>query len=235
MGWTGNRGWRRAAPALLPVPEGRLEVERVTVRSLVGVGFRAEPGECVALAGPGSDRGTLCRVLAGRLRPEAGTVRLGGVPLDRYPPRQLAWLVGHLPAEVDLSPGTVTDNIARMSALPEPELVAEAAELAGAHEAILRLPEGYATRLDEDGFPLSESQRRRVGLAQALYGNPRLVVLEEPDAGLDAAGEAALAACLGRLKAARVTVVMAPRRPRWLRLADRVVGLRRDALPARAA
>jgi ABC-type protease/lipase transport system fused ATPase/permease subunit len=235
MGWTGNRGWRRAAPALLPLPEGRLEVERVTVRSLVGVGFRAEPGECVALAGPGSDRGTLCRVLAGRLRPEAGTVRLGGVPLDRYPPRQLAWLVGHLPAEVDLSPGTVTDNIARMSALPEPELVAEAAELAGAHEAILRLPEGYATRLGRGGAPLAEGLQRRIGLARALYGNPRLVVLEEPDAGLDAAGEAALAACLGRLKAARVTVVMAPRRPHLCRLADRVVGLGSDALPARAA
>ena len=144
MGWTGNRGRREMTPTFLPVPEGRLEVERVTVRTLVGAGFRAEPGECVALAGQGGDGSTLCRVLAGRLRPEAGVVRLGGVPLDRYPPRQLAWLVGFLPAEVGLLPGTVTDDIARMSALPEPELVAEAAELAGAHEAILRLPDGYA-------------------------------------------------------------------------------------------
>ena len=235
MGWTGNRGWRRAAPAFLPVPEGRLEAERVTLRTLAGVGFSARPGECVALAGLGTHGSTLCRVLAGRLRPEAGVVRLGGVPLDRYPPRQLAWLVGFLPAEVGLLPGTVTDNIARMSALPEPELVAEAAELAGAHEAILRLPEGYATRLGGDGAPLAEGPRRRVGLARALYGNPRLVVLDEPDAGLDAAGEAALAACLARLKAARVTVVIAPRRPHWLRLADRVVELGREAAPARAA
>ena len=235
MGWTGDRGWRRAAPAFLPAPEGRLEVERVTVRTLVGVGFRAEPGECVALAGPGGDGSTLCRVLAGRLRPEAGVVRLGGVPLDRYPPRQLAWLVGHLPAEVGLLPGTVTDNIARMSALPEPELVAEAAELAGAHEAILRLPDGYATRLGEDGDPLADGLQRRIGLARALYGDPRLVVLDAPDAGLDAAGEAALAACLARLKAARVTVVMAPRRQHWLRLADRVLDLGGEAAPARAA
>ena len=235
MGWTGNRGWRRAAAALLPLPEGRLEVERVTARTLVGADFRAEPGECVALAGPGADGSTLCRVLAGRLRPEAGTVRLGGVPLDRYPPKQLAWLVGHLPAEVGLLPGTVTDNIARMSALPEPELVAEAAELAGAHEAILRLPEGYATRLGGGGPPLAENVQRRIGLARALYGNPRLVVLDEPDAGLDAAGEAALAACLARLKAARVTVVIAPRRPHLCRLADRVLQLGHEAAPARAA
>lgn len=235
MGWTGNRGRREMAPTFLPAPEGRLEVERVTARTLVGAGFSAEPGECVALAGPGADGSTLCRVLAGRLRPEAGAVRLGGVPLDRYPPRQLAWLVGHLPAEVGLQPGTVTDNIARMSALPEPELVAEAAELAGAHEAILRLPDGYATRLGEDGDPLADGLQRRIGLARALYGDPRLVVLDAPDAGLDAAGEAALAACLARLKAARVTVVMAPRRQHWLRLADRVLDLGGEAAPARAA
>ena len=94
MGWTGIAVRREMAPTFLPAPEGRLEVERVTARTLVGAGFRAEPGECVALRRPGCRRSTLCRVLAGRLRPKAGAVRLGGVPLDRYPPRQLAWLVG---------------------------------------------------------------------------------------------------------------------------------------------
>lgn len=225
----------RPAPAprsALPVPAGRVAVEAATVRGAEGhvllreVSLGLEPGECLVVVGPsGAGKSTLCRLLVGTAAPGQGAVRLDGARLDHYPAGQLARSTGYLPQDVGLLPGTIAENIARMGEDPDPGLVAEAARLAGAHETILRLPEGYETRLEEGGFPLSGGQRQRVGLARALYGEPRFLVLDEPNANLDNAGEAALAACVAGLKDRGVTTVIASHRPHLLQLADRILVL----------
>lgn len=239
---TARESWVRlrallAAPApslrtALPTPRGRLEVEAVTVRTADGrallhdVAFRLDAGECLVVVGPsGAGKSTLCRLLAGTTLPDRGAVRLDGARLQHYPAAQLAWFTGYLPQEVGLLPGTIAENIARMAQAPDAQAVLEAAWLAGAHEMILRLPEGYETRLEEGGFPLSGGQRQRVGLARALYGNPRLLVLDEPNANLDGQGEAALMGAISRLKQDGVTIVIVTHRPHLLQLADRVMVL----------
>jgi ABC-type protease/lipase transport system fused ATPase/permease subunit len=131
--------------------------------------------------------------------------------------------VGYLPQEAALFAGTVAENIARMAVGAEPQGIVEAARRAGAHELILRLPEGYETRLEDGGFPLSGGQRQRIGLARALYGSPKLLVLDEPNANLDAAGEAALIASLAALKADGTTIVIVTHRPNLSRLADLIL------------
>ena len=131
--------------------------------------------------------------------------------------------MGYLPQDVGLLPGTIAENIARMAQAPDAQAVLEAAWLAGAHEMILRLPEGYETRLEEGDFLLSGGQRQRVGLARALYGNPRLLVLNEPNANLDGPGEAALMGAIGRLKRDGVTIVIVTHRPQLLQQADKVL------------
>ena len=176
------------------------------------------------MVGPsGAGKSTLCRLIAGTIEPDRGAVRLDGAQLRHYPAAQLAWFTGYLPQDVGLLPGTIAENIARMAEAPDPQAVLEAAWLAGAHEMILRLPDGYETRLEEGGFPLSGGQRQRVGLARALYGNPRLLVLDEPNANLDGQGEAALISAIHRLKQDGVTVVIVTHRPQLLQLADKVM------------
>ena len=157
--------------------------------------------------------------------PHAGSVRLDGAKLEHYAPAVLGRHVGYLPQEPMLFAGSVAENIARMAANAEAPDVIGAARLAGAHEMILRLPEGYETRLGDGGAPLSGGQRQRIGLARALYGKPRLIVLDEPNAHLDADGEATLMAVLGRLKDDGATVVVITHRPQVLRRADKVLVL----------
>lgn len=241
----------------LPAPAGELLVEAVSVRGeggrrlLRNVAFALRPGECLAVVGPsGSGKSTLCRLLVGVRRPDAGAVRLDGARLDHYPPAELGAQVGYLPQEAMLFAGTVAENIARMAPEPQDDAVIEAARLAEAHAMILRLPQGYATPLGDGGAPLSGGQRQRIGLARAVYGRPRLVVLDEPNANLDGAGEAALATTLASLKAAGITTVLATHRPQVLQRADTILVLNegtvtgcgpRDAVlpslfrPARAA
>lgn len=237
-----REGWRRLRKLLadrLPAsrtaltPEtGRLDVENLSVASSAGgmllsnVAFRLEEGECLVVVGPsGAGKSTLCRAIAGTIPDALGSVRLDGARLDHYAPDRRAMALGYLPQDVGLLPGTIAQNIARMEETPDARSVVEAARLAGAHETILSLPEGYDTRLEEGGFPLSGGQRQRVGLARALYGEPRLVVLDEPNASLDAGGEAALAACIARLKAKGVTLLLVTHRPHLLQLADKVLVL----------
>ena len=239
--WARLRELLRAAPpaprTVLPAPVGQLAVEGATVRTADGrallhdVAFRLEAGECLVVVGPsGAGKSTLCRLLAGTALPDRGAVRLDGAQLQHYPAAQLAWSLGYLPQDVGLLPGTIAENIARMAQVPEPQAVLEAAWLAGAHEMILRLPEGYETRLEEGGFPLSGGQRQRVGLARALYGNPRLLVLDEPNANLDGPGEAALTGAIGRLKRDGVTIVIVTHRPQLLQQADKVLVLEDGAV-----
>jgi ABC-type protease/lipase transport system fused ATPase/permease subunit len=222
----------------LPRPTGRLSVEDATVQAagdgrplLRGVGFELEAGECLAVVGPsGAGKSTLGRLLAGVLVPARGGVRLDGARLEHYRRDELGRHVGYLPQDAALFAGTVAENIARMGEAPSPEAVVAAAQSAEAHEVILRLPQGYATPLADGGTPLSGGQRQRLGLARALFGGPRLVVLDEPNAHLDGAGEAALMAVLARLKQARVTTVLITHRPQVLQRADKVLVLEDGAV-----
>jgi ATP-binding cassette subfamily C protein/ATP-binding cassette subfamily C exporter for protease/lipase/ATP-binding cassette subfamily C protein EexD len=234
----------------LSMPEGRggIEIDAATVRTadgrklLDGVTVRLQAGTCTLVVGPsGAGKSTFCRLLAGTVLPDQGEVRLDGTPLRRYRREDLSRAMGYLPQEVGLFAGTVAENIARMAVEPESSDIFEAAARAQAHELIQRLPEGYETRLEDGGFPLSGGQRQRIGLARALYGAPKLLILDEPNANLDAAGENALIASLAELKAQGTTIVIVTHRPHLSRLADMILvvdggriarfGLRDEVLP----
>lgn len=227
-----------AAPMALPAPQGALAVERVTLAAagnepiLKGISFALQPGQALGLIGPsGAGKSMLGRVLVGALPPSSGDVRLDGAPWPQWDAERLGAHIGYLPQDVQLFEGSVAENIARFGALDAQRIV-QAARLAGVHETILRLPLGYETRLGARGVRLSSGQRQMVGLARALYGEPRLVVLDEPNANLDAAGEAGLLAALRTLHARRTTVVVITHRPALLRDVDRVLVLHSGAVAA---
>ena len=225
------------APAIrLPVPEGRVSVERLAFKApngdrliLKGVAFELDAGEMLAVIGPsGSGKSTLCRLLTGIWPPTSGHVRLDGAEVHAWDRADFGRYVGYLPQDVELFAGSVRDNIARMAEAPD-EAVIAAARLAGAHETILRLPDGYATEIGPQGAALSGGQRQWIGLARAMFGEPRLVVLDEPNASLDQAGEATLIEAIGRLKGQGATVVLVAHRPSLLRHVDRLLVLRDGA------
>ncbi len=228
-----------ASRLALPAPTGRLEVERILFATaplrpalIKGVGFALEAGESLGLIGPSaSGKTTLIRLILGIWKPQAGAVRLDGADVARWDRDALGAHVGYLPQDVELFAGTVAENIARLGAV-DSEQVVEAAQLAHAHAMILRLPEGYDTQIGEAGAVLSGGQRQRIALARALYGNPRLVVLDEPNANLDADGEAALTAALAALKARAVTVIMVGHRPAMMSQLDKLAVLKDGALEA---
>lgn len=252
-GWKGQveaRGaWRRLSerPAAqpvrdaltLPAPIGRLEVERVAFRIaparpllVKSVGFSLEAGESLGIVGPSaSGKTTLIRLILGIWKPQAGEVRLDGADIAQWDRDRLGQHVGYLPQDVELFAGTVAENIARLGPV-DAQAVVQAAQLAHAHEMILRLPEGYDTQIGEAGAVLSGGQRQRIVLARALHGDPRLVVLDEPNANLDAEGEAALAAALKELQARRVTVVLVGHRPAIMARLDKLAVLKDGALEA---
>jgi len=226
-----------AAPALrLPVPEGRVSVERLVFAPpnsdrpiLKDVEFELAAGEVLAVIGPsGSGKSTLCRLITGICVPRSGHVRLDGAEVHTWERADFGAHVGYLPQDVELFAGTVRDNIARMSDAPD-EAVIEAARLAGGHDMILRLPAGYATEIGPHGAGLSGGQRQWIGLARAMFGDPRLVVLDEPNASLDQAGEAALIDAVGRMKARGTTVILVAHRPSLLVHVDKLLVLRDGA------
>jgi PrtD family type I secretion system ABC transporter len=242
-----NEGWQRlktllahapaGAEALpLPAPQGAVALERVAYavdgRAIVRPSsLKIEAGEFLGVVGPsGAGKSTLCRLMVGVLAPTAGVVRLDGVDIATQSRATLGPHVGYLPQSTGLFAGTVAENIARMAPTPDPDAVVAAATAAGVHELILRLPNGYDTVLGDEGAPLSAGQRQRIGLARTLYGDPRLVILDEPNAHLDAAGEQALAAALAVLKHNRATVVLVTHRLNILRHADRILVLENGAV-----
>ena len=223
----------------LPAPAGRLEVERVVFgiapmrpALIKGVAFALEAGESLGIVGPSaSGKTTLLRLLLGVWKPRAGVIRLDGADIARWDRDALGRHVGYLPQDVELFAGTVAENIARLGAVDSAKVV-EAADLAHAHEMILRLADGYDTQIGEGGALLSGGQRQRIALARALYGGPRLVVLDEPNANLDGEGELALAAALKALKALGVTVILVGHRPSMVSQLDKIAVLRDGALEA---
>jgi PrtD family type I secretion system ABC transporter len=221
----------------LPPLRGELSLERVSLQAdaqrpplIRNVSLTLAPGTCLGLIGPSaSGKTTLVRLMLGLRRPQAGAVRLDGIELAHWPAGQLAGAIGYLPQDVELFAGSVAHNIARLGPV-DAEAVVCAAQRAGVHEMIARLPQAYETELGEAGAVLSGGQRQRIGLARALYGVPKLVVLDEPNANLDADGETALAAALVALKQLGTTVVLVSHRPALMRHADTLAVLREGAL-----
>jgi len=241
-----RNAWRRLSELLgaspraegrteLPAPAGQVELEGVAFRLadkviLRGVSFKLAAGEALGLIGPSaSGKSTLARLIVGVWKAGGGVVRLDGADVAAWPREKLGPHLGYLPQDVELFGGTVSENIARMGT-PDAAEVVRAAQRAHVHDLILRLPKGYDTEIGENGQSLSPGQRQRIGLARALYGNPRLVVLDEPNANLDHEGEEALQRALEALKADRVTVVVIAHRPSLLRSVDKMLVLNDGAV-----
>lgn len=221
----------------LPAPEGRLEVEGVSYSHpgmdrpvLKNISFTLEPGETLALIGPSaSGKTTLGRLLIGNYAPRVGHVRLDGMDVNKWDSENLGDHIGYLPQDVELLGGSVRDNITRMQDA-EPDAVVVAAQLAGVHGMILRLPEGYDTQIGPGGGALSGGERQRIALARAVFGDPRLVLLDEPNANLDNDGEQALLNAIDVLKKRGATTVVIAHRASILRSVDKVLVLRDGAV-----
>ena len=205
----------------LPTPKARLIVQQLTVlppgekvASLRLVSFDVQPGEALGVIGPsGSGKTTLARALTGVWRPAGGKIRLDGATLDQYDPEVLGKHIGFLPQRVQLFDGTIAENISRLSLSPVAEQVIKAAQKAAAHEMILKLPEGYDTRVTAGGGRLSGGQVQRIGLARALYGDPVMLVLDEPNSNLDNVGSQALNTAIRQMKADGKSVLIMAHRP----------------------
>jgi PrtD family type I secretion system ABC transporter len=242
--WKRLAGLLQAAPQTagairLPRPLGALDVDRVTYLPpgaaepiLKQVTFAAKGGDLIAMIGPsGAGKTTLARLIVGSLAPNAGSVRLDGGAIPNWAPSDRAEYVGYLPQDIELFNGTVRDNVARFSEVDDRAVIG-AAKLAGVHEMILLLPQGYMTPIGPAGLALSGGQRQRIGLARAVFGDPRLVVLDEPNSNLDPNGEAALVDTLKRLKERAVTVVCVTQRPELILHADLILRLSQGQVDA---
>lgn len=205
----------------LPRPEAQLKVKNVTVLPpngktpvLKNISFQLDPGQAIGVIGPsGSGKSTLARVLLGYWPVTAGEIRFGGPTLDQYGADSLGRHIGYLPQNVRLFSGTIAQNIARMDERPDAAAVVRAAKAANAHEIIIRLPDGYDTRIEASDLKLSGGQCQRIALARALYGDPRLLVLDEPNSALDADGSDALNAAVREFKSGGRAVIIMTHRP----------------------
>jgi ATP-binding cassette subfamily C protein len=236
----------------LPKPQGRLDVERLlfvpqgTKRVVLnGVTFSLAPGESLAIIGDsGAGKTTLGKMLVGSILPTSGSVRLDLMDLRNWDQRQFGENIGYLPQDVQLFPGTIKANIGRMRDDASDEDIYKAAMLADVHELISSFAQGYETIVAADGSPLSGGQKQRIALARAFFGNPHLVVLDEPNSNLDGAGDAALLRALEHAKKEKITVITITQRPSLLNGVDKILllsngavsmfGVRQDVLKALA-
>jgi len=224
-----------ATPAMdLPAARGALSVQGMAAAApgvrmpvLRGISLDVKPGEALGVIGESaSGKSTLARVLAGVWPPMAGDVRLDGAALAQYAPDTLGAQIGYLPQDIGLFAGTVAENIARLDPNGDPAAIALAAKRAGAHEMILGLPDGYGAQIGAGGVALSGGQRQRIALARALYGDPALLILDEPNAHLDLIGEKALIAAIRGAKGRGRGVVVMAHRPSAIALCDTLLVLK---------
>jgi ATP-binding cassette, subfamily C, bacterial len=234
-----NEAWHRLSELLarvpqpaprttLPRPRALLEIESLSVgppgeqvATLRMVSFRLEPGQAIGVIGSsGSGKSTLAKALTGVWRPLGGKVRLDGATLDQYDPDVLGRFLGYLPQRIMLFDGTIADNIARLDPQPDSARVVAAAKKADAHDMIVKLPNGYDTRISAAGGRLSGGQMQRIGLARALYGDPVLLVLDEPNSNLDNEGSAALNAAIRAMKEEGKSVLIMAHRPAAIQECD---------------
>jgi ATP-binding cassette subfamily C protein EexD len=216
----------------LPTPRGEIHLENAVVAPpgaqdavLKGISLLIKPGDSVAIIGPSAaGKSTLARAILGIYSTARGAVRLDGAEIQHWSREQLGEHVGYLPQDVELLDGTVNENIARFGDV-DPAKVVAAAQATGIHDMILHMPEGYDTRLAGNGGMLSAGQQQRLGLARALYGDPQLIVLDEPNSNLDQAGDAAFLATLADLKRAGRTVIVITHRNNVLSQVDKILML----------
>lgn len=217
-----------AAKTALPSPKAVLDVQQLTVippgqqqAALRMVSFKLEPGVACGVIGPsGAGKSTLARALTGVWRPAGGQVRLDGASLDNYDPDVLGSHIGYLPQRVQLFDGTIADNIARLSPNPDSEAIHKAAKNAGAYDMILDLPDGFDTQVSANGGRLSGGQLQRIGLARAMYGDPVVLVLDEPNSNLDNDGTQALNEAIRRFKSDNKTILIMAHRPAAIQECD---------------
>lgn len=229
----------RAQRMALPAPRGELAVEQLSASApgtrratLANLSFALPAGQVLGVIGPsGCGKSTLARLLIGVWQPLAGKVRLDGAELSQWDKHQLGPHLGYLPQDIQLFAGTIAQNIARFAEVDADKVLA-AAQLAGVHQLILQLPEGYETRLGEGGAGLSGGQKQRIGLARALYGLPAVIVLDEPNSNLDEAGEQALLQAIVQLKQHKRTLILITHKPNVLTLTDQLLILREGQLQA---
>ena len=215
----------------LPRPEGRLDVERLLyvpggTKQVVlnGISFSLNPGETLGVIGnSGAGKTTLGRMLVGSILPTSGNVRLDLMDLRNWDPRQFGENIGYVPQDVQLFPGTIKQNIGRMRPDATDEQIHTAATLADVHQMIASLPQGYETMVAADGSPLSGGQKQRIALARAFFGNPRFVVLDEPNSNLDTNGDKALARAIQHAKENKITVVVITQKPSLLSVVDKIM------------
>jgi PrtD family type I secretion system ABC transporter len=226
-------------PMELPPPTGQISIEKVAfgIRStnkiiLKDINFALAAGDSLGIVGPSAaGKSTLARLMVGVWKPLQGTIRLDGADMASWPSDKLGPYIGYLPQDVELFAGSVADNIARLDE-PDSEKVIKAAKLAGLHELILQMPKGYDTYIGENGAVLSGGQRQRIGLARALYGDPKLVILDEPNASLDSDGEDALLQAMAQLKQMGTTLVMITHKVSLLSNVEKLLVLRDGAVAA---
>ena len=222
---------------VLPRPHGRISVENLVmappgyrIPTIRNLSFEVEPGALVGIVGPsGSGKSTVGRALLGIWQPLSGVVRIDDAAIHQLDREDIGRWLGYLPQDVELFDGTVAENIARFGELDSTKII-DAAQRAGVHEMILRMPKGYGTQIGPAGTVLSGGQRQRIGLARALFGDPALIVLDEPNASLDEAGDEALLTALRKMKTEQRTVFVISHRVNVLRLVDQIIVLETGAL-----
>jgi ATP-binding cassette subfamily C protein EexD len=224
-------------PMELPAPKGELLLESVVVvppnakqPSLKGISLHINKGDVVGVIGPSAaGKSSLARAMLGLWPLASGKVRLDVADISQWDKEKLGQHIGYLPQDIELFEGTISENICRFAEV-DPIKVVEAAQISGVHEMILRLPEGYDTLIGQGGATLSGGQRQRIGLARALYGNPVLIVLDEPNSNLDDVGEAALVEAIKILKTKEITVILITHRPAILQVTNKLALMQQGLL-----
>jgi ATP-binding cassette subfamily C protein EexD len=218
----------------LPEPKGNITFENVVTKpplskipSLKGISLQINAGDMVCVIGPSAaGKSSLAKTIVGVWQPISGHIRVDGADIAQYDPDKFGSYIGYLPQDIELFEGTIAQNISRFEENPNDADIIAAAKLSGTHELILNLPDGYATKVGTRGMSLSGGQKQRIGIARALYGKPKIIVLDEPNSNLDDAGEYALMMALNRLKEQKITLIFITHKQNIIKLADKILAIK---------